>query len=369
MRCGSPVDAAAGSGALSDRPAPEGVGRPEVRAWSHSRRRTLKQRPASGNLIHGAQHGQALQCMPLSPTTAMNLSPESNHETAVRDVFLAGLGERVRALRARRSLSRKALAQDAGVSERHLANLESGTGNASVLLLRQLARALDCSIAELVGEASIASAEQRLIRELLHGRDEATLRRARQVLTDLVGVGRHNPAQSGRIALIGLRGAGKSTLGRMLADDLGVPFVELNRTIERLAGCDVREIHSLYGGSAYRRYEMRALEETVAEFPRAVIATGGGLVSEPATLDLLLARCFTVWLRASPDEHMKRVVAQGDLRPMAGNSEAMEDLKRILAGREAFYAKADLVFDTSGRTLAEAYLEFRARIPQLSPDI
>ncbi len=148
----------------------------------------------------------------------------------------------------------------------------------------------------------------------------------------------------------------------MLADDLDVPFVELDRVIERLAGCDVREIHSLYGMAAYRRYELRALEETVADHPRAVIATGGGIVSEPATFDLLLARCFTVWLRATPEEHMKRVIAQGDLRPMAGNAEAMADLKRILAGREALYAKADLTFDTSGKSLADAYLELRAAL-------
>ena len=150
----------------------------------------------------------------------------------------------------------------------------------------------------------------------------------------------------------------------MLAEDLGIPFVELNRVIERIVGCDVHEIHSLYGSSAYRRYELRALEETIAAFPQAVIATGGGLVSEPATFELLLSHCYTVWLRASPDEHMQRVVAQGDLRPMAGNLEAMADLKRILAGREAFYAKADLAFETGGRSLADAYVQLRSSVLQ-----
>jgi XRE family aerobic/anaerobic benzoate catabolism transcriptional regulator len=282
--------------------------------------------------------------------------PEPSH-----DDFLVELGERVRTLRARRGMTRKALAQAALVSERHLANLETGQGNPSVLMLRQLAEALNCSIAELVGEESIASPEWTLLRQMLRGRDESSLQRARATLVELFGADQ-DPTRTGRIAIIGLRGAGKSTLGRMLADDLGMPFVELNRDIERLAGCDVREIHSLYGGSAYRRYELRALEDTIATHPRAVLATGGGLVSEAATFELLLARCFTIWLRATPEDHMKRVIAQGDMRPMAGNNEAMADLKRILAGREAFYAKADMTFDTSGRSLADCYLQLRSAV-------
>jgi XRE family aerobic/anaerobic benzoate catabolism transcriptional regulator len=219
-----------------------------------------------------------------------------------------------------------------------------------------------------VGQDGIASPELVLIRQLLRGRDETTLQRARLAIADLLGARHPDPSRTGRIALIGLRGAGKSSLGRMLAWDLGLTFVELNRVIERLAGCDVQEIHALYGSPAYRRYEQRALEEVIATSPKAVIATGGGLVSEPSTFGLLLNHCYVVWLRASPEEHMQRVVAQGDTRPMAGNREAMDDLKRILAGREASYAKADLSFDTSAKTLADAYLELRAnvlkRIPQ-----
>jgi len=288
-----------------------------------------------------------------------------------KDPFLVVLGERVRTMRSRRGVTRRVLAQEAGISERHLANLETGTGNASVLLLRQLAQALNCSMAELVGQDGVVSPELVLIRQLLRGRDEMTLQRVRLALSDLLGAGQSDPARTGRIALIGLRGAGKSSLGTMLADDLGIPFIELNRVVERIAGCGVHEIHSLYGSAAYRRYEQRALEETIASFPRAVIATAGGLVSEPSTFGLLLSRCYTVWLRASPEEHMNRVVAQGDLRPMAGNAEAMDDLKRILSGREAFYAKADLMFDTGGRTLADAYVELRAflqqRVPQEVP--
>jgi XRE family aerobic/anaerobic benzoate catabolism transcriptional regulator len=157
-----------------------------------------------------------------------------------------------------------------------------------------------------------------------------------------------------RLALVGLRGAGKSTLGRLLADALDVPFVELSREIERVAGCSVREIHDLYGTAAYRRYERRALDETVALHDDAVIATPGGIVAEPATFNVLLAHCATIWITASPEEHMARVAAQGDTRPMAASREAMEDLRRILAGRAAFYAKADAVLDTSGRTEAES---------------
>ncbi|MEO6565625.1 MAG: helix-turn-helix transcriptional regulator [Casimicrobiaceae bacterium] len=280
--------------------------------------------------------------------------PPTPAVSATRDPFLTMLGERVREWRARRGLSRRALAEAAGISERHLANLETGLGNASVMLLRQLAEALRCTIAELVGEEGTASPERALIRELLRGRDEASLQRARQAMAELYGAGGLDPGRRGRIALIGLRGAGKSSLGRWLAEDFEIPYVELNRVIERIAGCEVHEIHALYGATAFRRYEMRALEDTIASHPHAVIATGGGLVTEPATFDLMLARCFTVWLRATPEDHMARVVAQGDTRPMVGNSEAMADLKRILEVRQAFYAKADLSFDTSGMPLADA---------------
>ncbi|MET3913843.1 XRE family aerobic/anaerobic benzoate catabolism transcriptional regulator [Variovorax sp. OAS795] len=277
-----------------------------------------------------------------------------------RNPLLAALGDRVRNLRAQRGLTRKAVAVSAGVSERHLANLEYGIGNASILVLQQVAGALHCSLAELVGDVTTSSPEWLLIRELLEHRSEADLRRVRVALGELLGTASVDPARHRRIALVGLRGAGKSTLGQMLAEDLDVPFIELSREIETLAGCSVREIHDLYGTNAYRRYERRALEEAVQIYSEVVIATPGGIVSDPATFNELLAHCTTVWLQAAPEEHMGRVAAQGDTRPMAASKEAMEDLRRILNGRAAFYSKADLSVDTSGKTLAQSFQALRA---------
>ena len=279
-----------------------------------------------------------------------------------KNPLLVALGERLRTLRARRGLTRKAVALAADVSERYLANLEYGTGNASLLILDQVARAIHCSMAELIGDVSTSSPEWLLIREQLEGRSEADLRRARIAIGQALGTGGDLQAKSKRVALIGLRGAGKSTLGKMLADDLDMPFIELSREIEQVAGCSIREIHDLYGTNAYRRYERRALEEAIQIYPEMVLATPGGLVSDPATLNLLLAHCTTVWLQADPEEHMARVAAQGDLRPMAASAEAMEDLKRILAGRAAFYSKADLSVDTSGQTLDHSFQALREQV-------
>ena len=289
----------------------------------------------------------------------MDVSSAELDDPDRKDPFLAALGERTRALRARRGLTRKGLAKAAEVSERHLANVEMGVGNASVQFLRQLAQALNCSLAELVGDETASSPEWLMIREILRGRSDAELVQARSALASMFGAPASQAARRQRIALIGLRGAGKSTLGRALAEGWKVPFVELNRGIEALAGCTLPEIHSLYGPAAYRRYEKRAMEDTIQRFPRAVIATPGGIVSDPATFNLLLAHCYTVWVRATPEEHMGRVLAQGDTRPMAGNSgnaEAMNDLRRILESRTAFYSKADAVFDTSEMS-PEAALE------------
>jgi XRE family aerobic/anaerobic benzoate catabolism transcriptional regulator len=281
---------------------------------------------------------------------------------ADKDPFLLALGERVRLLRARRGLTRKALAQSADVSERHLATLEYGVGNPSLLVLQQVAVALQCSLAELVGDVTTQSPEWLLIRELLQDRSEADLHRARIAIGDVFGTGGDASQRSRRVALIGLRGAGKSTLGQMLADDLDAPFIELSREIEKVAGYSIREIHDLYGTGAYRRYERRALEEVIQIHPDAVIATPGGLVSEAGTFNLLLAHCTTVWLQADAEDHMNRVAQQGDLRPMAASKEAMEDLRRILSGRTAFYSKADLTLNTSKQTVEQSFQALRAKV-------
>ncbi len=296
------------------------------------------------------------------------LTPLTPVPAGQKNPFLVALGERARALRSRRGMTRKAVSLAAGVSERHLANLEYGEGNASILVLLQVAGALHCALAELLGDVTTSSPEWLMIRELLEHQDETALRRVRTAVGELLGTG---AAQGGaqatpspRVALVGLRGAGKTTLGQMLADDLGFPFVELSREIEKFAGCSVSEIQGLYGQNAYRRYERRALEEAIQIYPEAVIATPGGLVSDPATFNQLLGHCTTVWLQADAEDHMARVRAQGDLRPMAASKEAMEDLKGILAGRAAFYSKAQLKLNTSAQPLDATFLALRSLVRQ-----
>jgi XRE family aerobic/anaerobic benzoate catabolism transcriptional regulator len=289
---------------------------------------------------------------------------EQSEPETKRSPFLEALGDRVRTLRSRQGMTRRAVAQAAEVSERHLANLEYGTGNVSVLVLLQVAQALQCSLAELLGDVTTSSPEWLLIRELLSKRSEADLRRARVQLGEMFGEGGNAQERKNRIALIGLRGAGKTSLGQRLADDMGFPFIELSREIEQFAGCQISEIHNLYGANAYRRYERRALEEAIQIYPEVVIATPGGLVSDSANFNLLLSHCTTVWLQADAADHMGRVAAQGDMRPMAASREAMEDLKRILEGRSAFYSKADLAINTSGRSEDQAFDALRTAVRQ-----
>ncbi|MGH8596891.1 MAG: helix-turn-helix transcriptional regulator [Gammaproteobacteria bacterium] len=268
-------------------------------------------------------------------------------EGPARDLLQVSLGTRVRRLRARRGITRKVLAEIADVSERHLANLEAGDGNPTILILRQIAQALNCPLAELLGDETTDSPDGLLIRDLLHGRSPAQLAAARNALTKLFHTSKARGSKLDHIALIGLRGAGKTTLARGLSAHFKRIFVDLNHEIESLAGCGPDEIHSLYGPAAYRRYERRALEATLTTDRKTVIDTPGGLVTEAATFNLLLSKCYTIWLTATPEEHMQRVIAQGDLRPMRGNKQAMDDLRLILQERTPFYAKADWRFDTS----------------------
>jgi XRE family aerobic/anaerobic benzoate catabolism transcriptional regulator len=239
--------------------------------------------------------------------------------------FLHALGQRVRLLRARRGMTRRILAAQSGVSERYISAVESGTGNGSILLLRALAGALNVGL-----------------RALLE--DEAPA-----VATASVRV----PGYRDRIALIGLRGAGKSTLGSLLAGRLGVPFLELDQEIEREAGLGLGEIMELHGQPGFRRLERAVLDRLIATHPRAVIAAGGGIVAEADTFARLVETCLTVWVRAAPEDHMQRVIDQGDLRPMRDNRRSMADLRAILASREALYGRADVQIETTGRAVAD----------------
>ena len=275
------------------------------------------------------------------------------------DVHLRVLGERVRAARARRGMTRKILSRDSGVSERYLAELENGRGNVSITLLRQIADAMVVPLADLVREGEEPPVEFRLLVEQIGRLAPDELKAAAALIAERFDLGQ---GRQGRLALIGLRGAGKSTLGRGLAKRLGVPFVELAAEIEHEAGMSLGEIFDLWGQPAYRRHERRALDRVIEQYPRAVLTTGGSLVSEPGTFETLIKGCYTVWLRASPEEHMDRVVAQGDYRPMEGNEEAMEDLRRILAERDPLYRKADAALDTSGKTAEQGLDELEALI-------
>ena len=279
---------------------------------------------------------------------------------AADEAFLHALGERARDARARRGMTRKALARDSGVSERYLAQLESGQGNVSVLLLQRIAAALNLSLTELLQQGAEQPAELALIWQFLQRLPVQKLPLVRsQLLRDY---GTAHTARMRRIALIGLRGAGKSTLGGRLAKELEVPFIELDREIEREAGTSLSEIFLLYGQAGYRRYERRCLENVIKRNERAVIATGGSIVSEPSTYDLLLSTCRTVWLKAQPEEHMARVVAQGDTRPMTGNREAMQDLHRILRGRNALYGRADVTVDTAHKSVEQSLQQLRKAV-------
>jgi XRE family aerobic/anaerobic benzoate catabolism transcriptional regulator len=273
-------------------------------------------------------------------------------------VYLRMLGERVREARARRGMTRKILAKDSGVSERYLAQLEGGLGNISILLLRQIAQALDLRLETLITEGPEPPVELMHTTELLRRLGPGEIRRAHQMLlknfSSELGATDVNARRS-RIALIGLRGAGKSTLGAKLAGRLGVPFIELDRVIEQESGVALSVIFDLYGQSGFRRLERRCLEQIFERYPRFVLATGGSLVSEHGTFERLLAACFTVWLRATPEDHMQRVIAQGDMRPMAENRESMADLRRILSVREPLYNEADIAVETSGRSLGESF--------------
>jgi XRE family transcriptional regulator, aerobic/anaerobic benzoate catabolism transcriptional regulator len=285
---------------------------------------------------------------------------------------LAELGARVRDWRARRGMTRKQLAADSGLSERFLADVESGKGNVSINSLEAAARALNITILELLQDAPRPALSR--LHDLLARLDDTQLEQAYTLLSNGFGVG-DTQGRDRRVALIGLRGAGKSTLGAQLAAQRGVPFVELDRQIEREAGTSMNEILLLHGQAGYRRYERRALLHIAEQHADGVVmTTGGSIVSERETFDLLQSRFYCVWLKASPEEHMTRVVAQGDMRPFHGHAEegqgamgeAMEDIRRILASREALYARADAVVDTAARGVKQSLKDLERAVPPVA---
>ena len=265
------------------------------------------------------------------------------------DAYLRQLGERVRTLRNQRGMTRKALARHAKVSERYLAQLEAGLGNGSIVLLRRIARAIGLPVTQLVHEGAEPALDLVLLSQFLERLSPPTLAEARDLLLKRFSKPSED-ARRRRIALIGLRGGGKSTLGGMLAKRLDVPFIELDREIERRSGATLSEIFDMFGQETFRRAEREALDDVLRQHQNFVIATSGSIVTEPGTLELLLASCFTVWVRAEPEEHMKRVMAQGDMRPMANSARAMDDLISILRSREPLYAKAEVALMTTGKT-------------------
>ena len=277
------------------------------------------------------------------------------------DRYLARLGERVRTMRNQRGMTRKALAQYADVSERYLAQLETGDGNCSIVLLRRIARAMGVPVARLVSEGSDPPLDAMLFSQFLDRLSPGALKQVRELVLRHFGEP-FGEFRRRRVALLGLRGSGKSTIGRLLAEHIEVPFIELDREIERLTGTALSEIFEMFGQETFRRAERDALEHVMQQHPEFVMATSGSIVTEPGTLELLLSSCFTVWMRAEPNEHMSRVVAQGDLRPMASNPRAMEDLMSILRSREPLYAKADVTLITTGKTPEQSLAELRELI-------
>ena len=286
--------------------------------------------------------------------------------------FLLSLGSRVRDLRNRRGMTRKTLAHESGVSERHLAQLESGEGNISILLLRRIAAALSISLEELFAlnkqdaqqtDDQDFSQKQRIFRFIERLPSHRLAEAAARLIRDF---GPEQNLRLSRVALIGLRGAGKSTLGSKLAAERKVSFIELDHEIEKDTGMPLPEIFSLYGQSGYRAIEKRTLERVLRASDRAVISVGGGIVSEKETYDYLLAHCYTIWLKAQPEEHMSRVIAQGDFRAMAGSDRAMEDLRGILESREPLSRKADTCVDTSGDSVEESFTKLTAALQAAS---
>jgi XRE family aerobic/anaerobic benzoate catabolism transcriptional regulator len=271
--------------------------------------------------------------------------------------YLHTLADKIRDARAQRGMTRNALAADSGVSLRFLAQLESGQGNPSILVLRRIASAMGFPPDDLLSNDPAPAIDRILLTQTLKRFTDDEIAKARRLLSQHMGLDAVSEVKKSYVTLIGLRGAGKTTLGRRLADHRGVPFFELDREVEREYGATIGEILQLHGQPGYRRFERESLQSVLSKNPAAIIETGGGLAADPETLPLLLEHSLAVWVRASPEEHMQRVIDQGDLRPMARSREAMRELKDILKAREPFYRQAHLHLMTSGRTTDQSFEE------------
>lgn len=277
-------------------------------------------------------------------------TPEINGTDAVVKSLITRVGERVRQARERKGIPRRVLSEKSGVSPRYLAQLEAGEGNISIALLQRVAIALDCRIEWLMVPDDPWTSDANRVTDLFRSAEPGVQERVLQLLAPEA----HQNRRANRICLIGLRGAGKSTLGALVGSTLGIPFVELNKVIEEHSGMPVDEVLALYGQEGYRNLEAQAIDRVISTYDTVVLAVAGGIVAEPDTYHTLLGHFHTVWLRTTPDEHMARVRAQGDERPMAGNPEAMEQLKSILTSREALYARAEAHLDTSGKPVQDS---------------
>ncbi len=264
--------------------------------------------------------------------------------------FITKVGERVRNARDRKGISRRVLSELSGVSQRYLAQLETGSGNISIALLRKVANALDHRIEWLVSDEDPWTSETALVTDLYR---MATAEQRRIVL-EVLDCENPQLRRAQRVAFIGLRGAGKSTLGRLVGAAHKIPFLELNQEIESASGMPVGELIALYGQEGYRKLEQQSLERIVEIHDSVILAVAGGIVAEPETFAFLLRHYHTIWLRAEPEEHLERVRAQGDERPMAGNPAALEELRTILTSREALYVRAQAVVNTSGMSVDES---------------
>ncbi len=281
--------------------------------------------------------------------------PEENdaQSQAALKTYINTIANRVRGMRAQRGMTRKDLSKHSGISERYLAQVETGKANMSIALLWRLAEAMDVGLSEILPYECSACVEHPPLKQFLAGLDADQERRAYQLLQQHFSAPPSGDSETGfqGVALIGLRGAGKTTLGKLLAERTGTPFVRLSDVIEQQGGLELHELFTLFGQKAYRRLERQAIDHILQSYDKVVLEIGGSLVSEKSTYSRLLNSFFTVWVRAKPEEHMSRVMAQGDTRPMEASQKAMDDLKLILAEREPYYMAANEVLDTSGRSV------------------